>query len=162
MPHRDQIPSQDPNKPLEVVEEEQLRAWALKIDGWEIDDIAKKLSLTRRTVQRRLNESILARELPTRDAVRLISIARQDRYLRMIHRILEETEELAPADAARLLSEARQLDREQRRVLGADEPVRTETTIRDADAPITPEMIEWVAEADAEAAAELGRVNGHG
>lgn len=137
----------EPNKPPEVIEEEQLRCWALRVDGWELTEIAKQLSISLSTVKRRLNDAILNRELPTREAAKLMSIARQDRYLRIIHRIFDEAEELAPADAARLLSEARQLDREQRRVLGVDEPTRTHTMVGAArNEPPAPEILDLIAD----------------
>lgn len=66
----------------------------------------------------------------------MVSIARQDRYLRIIHGYLEQ--DLEPSDAARLLSEARQLDREQRRVLGTDEPTRTHTTLTERAGEVEP------------------------
>lgn len=119
--------SSDPNKPDDIIEEEQLRAWALRVDGWELTEIAKKMGLSLSTVKRRINDAILNRELPNREAAKMVSVARQDRYLRIIHDYLDQ--DLEPSDAARLLSEARQLDREQRRVLGTDEPTRTHATV---------------------------------
>jgi len=130
----------EPNKPDDVIEEEQLRAWAFRVDGWELTEIAKKMGLSLSTVKRRINDAILNRELPNREAAKLMSIARQDRYLRIIHDYLDR--DLEPADAARLLSEARHLDREQRRVLGTDEPTRTHTTVTEhADEQPVPEVL---------------------
>ena len=129
--------SSDPNKPDDVIEEEQLRAWAYRGDGWELTEIAKKMGLSLSTVKRRINDAILNRELPNREAAKMVSVARQDRYLRIIHDYLDR--DLEPADAARLLSEARQLDREQRRVLGTDEPTRTHATVTELSGESAPE-----------------------
>lgn len=141
----------EPNKPPDVIEEEQLRAWALRVDGWELTEIAKKMGLSLSTVKRRINDAILNRELPNREAAKLVSIARQDRYLRIIHGYLEQ--DLEPADAARLLSEARQLDREQRRVLGTDEPTRTHATVTDRpdDAEPRPEVLDLIERLESDA-----------
>ncbi len=141
----------EPNKPDDVIEEEQLRAWALRVDGWELTEIAKKMGISLSTVKRRINDAILNRELPNREAAKLVSIARQDRYLRIIHGYLDQ--DLEPADAARLLSEARQLDREQRRVLGTDEPTRTHATVTDRSDEVDPqpEVLELIERLESDA-----------
>jgi hypothetical protein len=142
----------EPNKPDDVIEEEQLRAWALRVDGWELTEIAKKMGLSLSTVKRRINDAILNRELPNREAAKMVSVARQDRYLRIIHDYLDR--DLEPADAARLLSEARQLDREQRRVLGTDEPTRTHATVLElsgGDEP-APEVVALIERLEEESA----------
>lgn len=91
----------------------------------------------------------------------MISLARQDRYLRIVHEYLDRG--LSPADAARLLAEARALDREQRRTLGTDAPIRTETMVTPGElAPVPDELVELVQQAREEAEEEEQRARDDG
>jgi hypothetical protein len=122
----------EPNKPPEQVEAEGLLCWQLSVQGYSTVEIAAKTKLTLRTVQRRLKESILAREMPTRDAIRFM----EDDRLNFYHRHVAETIEGAPVDQISKLAQAgRAISAERRKLWGADEPTASRVQVTNVEPP---------------------------
>lgn len=150
----------DPNKPEEVIDVEAALAYQRLRRGEHPDDICKQLCLSRRTFYRRIERLILAQDHPTRSLMRVMEWENLQELTAMTLQLLEgvKTGDISNADAIKGIGEARQLSNS-RRALFKLEDEEDETAPEELDA----EMDEWVAEAKAEADAELQRVrNGDG
>lgn len=123
MAYRDHIPTQDPNKPDEVIDVEASLAYLALKRGEHPDDIAKRLGISRRTFYYRIEKLIFAFEAPSR---RLLQRIERDHLADLTSMVLARLDdEASNADFARLTGEARQLSRERRALLKLDdaEPV---------------------------------------
>lgn len=149
-PHSGPYSTGDPNKPVEVINAEAVRAYELQLRGHDLDYISKALGLAPRTVQRRISTLILARDRPIREVQRWIEADRYDRWTLLIHERLDD--EVSNADAARLLAEARQISTARRRLYGLDDVEPPEPP------PVDEEPDPWVAGAREQADDELDEV----
>jgi hypothetical protein len=110
------------NKSADAIELEGLLAWRYSVDGYSTPEIAEIMKLSLRTVQRRISESILAREMPSRDAAKLLELDRLDRA----HRDVMTERAAGDGDAARSAHAVAALSRQRSKILGLDAPTKVE------------------------------------
>lgn len=150
MAYREQIPSADPNKDTDEVEDEALRAWALLKRGWSYDEIAVELKVSRRTVGYRLEKLIFALGGLQGPLRRMAELDRLERYTRRIDEALDD--DLTPGDLAKLVGAGARVSDARLKLLAPAESA--------PDPEPDEQMTEWVSAAQAESEAELARVRG--
>jgi len=153
-PHSGPYRSQDPDKPEEVVDAEAALAYARLRRRDKPEDICRDLGISRATFYRRIEKLMLRHDRPSRSLIEVMEHEHLDDLTAMVEDRLKG--EVSNADFAKLVTVALSASRERRSLLLKDTPgIELE---RECD----PEMVEWVAGADAEADAELKRVREDG
>lgn len=148
MPYAEHVPSQDPDKDVDTVEDECLRAWFLLKRGWSYDEIAVDIGVSRRTVARRLEKLMLALGDLGGPVRRMVELDRLEKYTRKIDEAMDA--ELTPGDLSKLIGAGARVSDARLKLLA---PV-DETSPANDD----PEVEQWVQAARVESEAELEKV----
>lgn len=122
------------NKSPEQVEAEEIDCWRKSKDGYTVREIAHITGLSKSVVARRISDSILGQEMPSRDAMRIMESERLDRYTRALHRDLDT----AVGDPAKLVPAAVAVSKARRALWGLDEPTRKAVTVTNTSAEQEP------------------------
>lgn len=115
-------------------------------------EIAEKLGLPKSTAQDRLTEAQTELVAPIADEVRLIELARLDRWQVRLEKRLEDDE-----DPVRVIPVALKVQERRSRYLGLDAPEKVETTLA-AVGTADPAVLDTLARARQQAAARLAEI----
>ena len=127
---------------------EQQQCLQLKLDGLTVREIAERTRIPPTTVQRRLTDAMTELVAPVADEVRLIELARLDRW-----QVRLEERMAAGAEPEKVVPTSLQVQARRARYLGLDAPERSEVQV---DAPHDSELARMLADARAQLAAEDG------
>lgn len=131
----------DGNKTQEQIEDEAWACFRLRAEGYTPKEIGVHLRLSRRTVYRRLDESILAHSTPPREFQKAAQELRLETYTRAVGNALS----LDDADVAKLVGAAIQIEKRRAALHGLDEPTRRAVAITSTPAEQEPPS-PWLAE----------------
>lgn len=123
-PHSGSYATQDPNKPEVVIDTEAALAYGRLRRGERPNDIAASMGISRATFYRRISELILRHDRPTRSLMQAIAAEELDELTGVTMNLLDkvvDAEDLDVVSAARLISEARQLNLAKRKLFAVDE-----------------------------------------
>lgn len=151
-PHSGPYLSADPQKSQEQIDAEAALAYAKLRAGGRPNAIAKELGISRATFYRRVSELILRHDRPTQSLMQVIAAEELDELTEITTGLLYQVvdaEEVDPLAAARLISEARQLNQSKRALFSVDggasepeEPGETEAGDDDWEAGEFPDQPE--------------------
>lgn len=119
-----------PKPSAATIAKEQADCLKLKLDGKSVRGIGEALGLPSSTVQDRLTAAMAELVLPLADEVRLVELARLDRWQDRIEQSMDAGE-----DPVRAVPVAVRVQESRRKLLGLDAPERVEqtTTLATAD-----------------------------
>lgn len=113
------------NKTPEQIEAEEIDCWLKSRDGYSVREIAQMTGLSKSVVARRINESILGQEMPSRDAMRIMESELLGRYTRALHKDLDRDIH----DPVKLLPAAVALSKARRQLWGLDAPTASKVQV---------------------------------
>lgn len=144
----------DPKPTAVQLAQQQADCLKLRLDGMTVREIAAELKLPRSTVQDRLDAAMTELVAPVADEVRLMELARLDRWQVRLEKRLDDGE-----DPARIVPIGLKVQERRSRYLGLDAPERAEMTVSSLGSD-DPAVLDTLARARESAAARIAALRG--